>query len=198
MAIQTPRVIMSAFKLLFFDMNLFAIRHSKTAYMADFVFYGVTIMVLTLIVILGKSTLSSIKVGLIVLLGLLSWTLIEYVLHRFVLHHLAPFNHWHSAHHQQPKALICAPTIVSASLIAVLVFLPTILIAGLQIADAYTLGVLIGYLFYAVTHHAIHHWHTKNKWLKQRKYWHARHHYNTQIPNYGVTTTFWDYLFSTY
>lgn len=81
-----------------------------------------------------------------------------------------------------------------------LVFLPTILIAGLQIANAFTLGILIGYFFYAITHHAIHHWHTNNNnnWLKRRKHWHARHHHNPQIPNYGVTTTFWDDAFSTY
>lgn len=189
---------MSAFKSLTFNMNPFDIRHSRTAYLAEFVFYGVIIIGLDLILILGKSTLSSIKLGLIVLLGLISWTLLEYVLHRFVLHHLAPFSHWHAAHHHRPRALICAPTIVSASLIAMLVFLPTILIAGLQIANAFTLGILISYFFYAITHHAIHYWHTNNNWLKRRKHWHARHHHNPQIPNYGITTTFWEDAFSTY
>jgi len=188
---------MPSFKTLIFNINPFNIRHSKTAYIADFVFYGITVIALALVVILGKYNLSNIEVSLIVLLGLISWTFIEYVLHRFVLHHLAPFSHWHAAHHHQPKALICAPTIVSATLIAVLVFLPALLIAGLQIANAFTLGVLIGYLIYATTHHAIHHWHTNNTWLKQRKHWHARHHYKTQFPNYGVTTLFWDYIFST-
>ncbi|MBC7755926.1 MAG: sterol desaturase family protein [Bdellovibrio sp.] len=178
-------------------MKFFAIKHSKLAYLADFVFYGVAIMALALMVILDQSSLSALKVGLIVLLGLVSWTLLEYVLHRFVLHHLAPFSHWHASHHHEPKALICAPTIVSAALIAVFIFLPTLLIAGLPIANAFTLGVLMGYLFYASTHHAIHHLHTQSKWLKQRKHWHARHHYNTQIANYGVTTLFWDYVFST-
>lgn len=189
---------MPAFKPLTFNINLFNIRHSKIAYLTDFVLYGVFIIGLVLVVILEKSPLSNIKVALIVFLGLFSWTLIEYVLHRFVLHHLAPFRQWHAAHHSQPKALICAPTIVSATLIAVLVFLPALLIAGLQIANAFTLGVLMGYLFYAVTHHAIHHWHSNNSWLKQRKHWHASHHYNAQHPNYGVTTKCWDYVFSKY
>lgn len=63
---------MSAFKSLTFKMNPFDIRHSRTAYLADFVFYGVIIIGLALILILAKSTLSSIKLGLIVLLGLIS------------------------------------------------------------------------------------------------------------------------------
>lgn len=189
---------MSSFKLLTFSTNLFDIRHSRSAYLADFAFYGLIIIGLALILILSKSTLSGIKVGLIVLLGLISWTLIEYMLHRFVLHHLAPFSHWHAAHHRKPKALICAPTIVSATLIAVLVFFPALLIAGLEIANAFTLGILVGYLLYAITHHAIHHWHSNNNWLNQRKNWHTRHHHHTQISNYGVTTNFWDYVFSTH
>lgn len=201
MKLNIHKTNLSASKLATFNMNLFAIKHSKLAYLADFVFYGVTIMGLALMVILDQSTLSAIRVCLIVLLGLVSWTLIEYVLHRFVLHHLAPFSHWHAAHHHQPTALICAPTIVSGALIIVLVFWPAFLIVGSQIANAFTLGVVVGYLFYAITHHAIHHWHTKNTWLKRRKQCHARHHHNaahanTQCPNYGVTTQFWDYAFN--
>jgi hypothetical protein len=54
------------------------------------------------------------------LLGLVAWTLLEYALHRFVLHGLQPFRTWHAEHHRRPRALIGTPTILSATLIAAL------------------------------------------------------------------------------
>ena len=131
----------------------------------------------------------------LVLAGLAGWTLLEYALHRFVLHGLRPFSDWHAEHHHRPAALICAPTILSASLIAALVFLPAWALGGLWPACAITLGVLGGYLAYAITHHATHHWRASNRWTRQRKRWHALHHDRHRGPgHYGVTTSFWDHL----
>jgi len=66
-------------------------------------------------------------------------------------------------------------------------------------ASALTLGLLTGYLGYAITHHAIHHWRADNAWLKERKYWHALHHHSEQPGCYGVTSSVWDRVFgSTY
>jgi cyclopropane-fatty-acyl-phospholipid synthase len=64
-------------------------------------------------------------------------------------------------------------------------------------ACALTLGVLISYLGYAITHHAIHHWRIDNAWLKRRQRWHARHHHTTQTTGYGVTSAFWDQVSGT-
>ncbi|OIQ73314.1 fatty acid hydroxylase superfamily protein [mine drainage metagenome] len=133
------------------------------------------------------------------LVGLGGWTAIEYVLHRFVLHGLQPFRRWHLEHHRRPAALICTPTILSATLIVVLVFLPSLLLGNLWNACALTFGLLTGYLGYAITHHAVHHWHVDNAWLKKRKRWHALHHHSEQAGCYGVTSSFWDLVFgSTY
>jgi sterol desaturase/sphingolipid hydroxylase (fatty acid hydroxylase superfamily) len=131
-----------------------------------------------------------------VVLGLAGWTAIEYVMHRFVLHGLRPFSQWHAQHHQRPVALISTPTIVSATLIAALVYLPARLLGGLWQAGALTLGVMAGYLAYAVAHHATHHWRADSAWLKRRKRWHALHHHLADSPAcYGVTTSFWDHVF---
>ena len=135
-------------------------------------------------------------IAAIALAGLVSWTAIEYALHRFVLHGMQPFARWHAEHHQRPRALICSPTIVSASLIVTLVFLPALLLGGLWRACALTLGVLAGYLAYAITHHATHHWRADNAWMKDRKRWHALHHRQADHPgHYGVTSAFWDHVF---
>lgn len=86
---------------------------------------------------------------------------------------------------------------MSMMLIAVLVFLPSLILTGnLQQAWALTLGVVIGYLSYSVMHHAIHYWRADNAWLKQRKRWHAQHHSNIEQPAcFGVTSGFWDHVF---
>ncbi|MCC6208917.1 MAG: sterol desaturase family protein [Gammaproteobacteria bacterium] len=111
----------------------------------------------------------------------------------FVMHGLQPFSRWHAEHHQRPTALICTPTILSATL----VFFPALVLLGnLWRACALTLGVLIGYLSFSITHHAIYHWCADIAWLKQRKQWHALHHHTIgQSGCFGMTSAFWDHVF---
>jgi sterol desaturase/sphingolipid hydroxylase (fatty acid hydroxylase superfamily) len=176
-------------------MNLFTLEHSKAAYGADFVLYGVAVLLLGAFLIDAVPHEQRLAVAALALAGLVSWTGIEYVLHRFVLHGLQPFRRWHAEHHDRPTALICAPTILSATLIVSLVFVPSLLVGDLWRACALTLGVLTGYLAYATTHHATHHWRAERPWLKQRKTWHALHHHTATPRCFGVTTSFWDHVF---
>lgn len=177
-------------------MSLLSIEHSKAAYAADVALYAAA-------VVAGAATLlargpAALWLPLLActLAGLVGWTAIEYGLHRFVLHGLAPFSRWHLQHHQRPSALICAPTLLSASLIAGLIFVPALLASDAWFALAFTLGVLIGYLAYTVTHHATHHWRADGAWLRRRKRWHALHHRpGTPMACYGVTSDFWDRVF---
>jgi hypothetical protein len=178
-------------------MSLFNLEHSQTAYRADFALYGASIIALASYLVWSNRSGERLELLALGLIGLISWTLIEYVLHRFVLHGLQPFKRWHAAHHERPTALICAPTILSATLIALLVFLPAMLLGDWWQACALTLGLLVGYLTYAVTHHAIHHWPAKHKWLKHRKRAHALHHHLRHPGFFGVTTGFWDEVFRT-
>ena len=177
-------------------MALISIEHSKVAYAADVALYTAavaagSIALLTLGPAAQWGPLSACVAG-----GLLGWTVLEYGLHRFVLHGLAPFSRWHLEHHQRPTALICAPTLLSASLIGGLVYLPALLASDGWHALAFTLGVLIGYLTYTVTHHATHHWRARGPWLKERKRWHALHHRSGRpAACYGVTTDVWDRVF---
>ena len=176
-------------------MGLFAMEHGKVAYRADFVLYGSAVAALAI----AAPTLAPagrwLESAGLVAAGWIGWTAIEYLLHRFVLHGLAPFRHWHEEHHRRPTALICTPTILSASLIVVLVFLPALALGGAWQACALTLGVVSGYLLYAVTHHATHHWRSTSPWLARRKRWHALHHHAAPRGGYGVTSAFWDRVF---
>lgn len=176
-------------------MSLLRLEHGKLAYRADFALYGAVVILLAAYLMVVEARPQVLENLALVVAGLAAWTLIEYLLHRFVLHGMQPFRGWHDAHHDRPVALICAPTIMSASLMLVLIFLPALGLIGLERACALTLGVVMGYLTYSVTHHAIHHWRSDNVWLMHRKRWHALHHHVEYPGCYGVTTTFWDHVF---
>lgn len=177
-------------------MGLFTLEHGKLAYRADFAAYGAAVLLLAAFLLADSPHAQRLAIAALVLLGLASWTLIEYVLHRFVLHGLPPFRGWHAQHHQRPMALICTPTLVSATLIFTLVFVPALALGNAWRAAALTLGVLTGYLAYTITHHATHHWRAEGAWLRRRKRWHALHHRPLAHPGcYGVTSEVWDHVF---
>ena len=180
-------------------MSLFKLEHSRWAYRADFALYGGAVAWFATFLLVAGPRGMRLEIWALALLGLVGWSALEYALHRFVLHGLQPFQRWHAEHHERPTALICAPTVLSATLIAALIFLPALLLGNLWRACALTLGVLAGYLAYATTHHATHHWRADSAWLRGRKRWHAlnhhRRHHNDQPGCYGVTSGFWDQVF---
>ena len=179
-------------------MGFLSLEHGRVAYRADIALYMAAVAALSALLLAAGPRGHAPAFAACVLAGLLGWSGIEYVLHRFVLHGLAPFRHWHALHHQRPRALICAPTLLSATLIATLVFLPALVLGDLWLACALTLGLVTGYLAYTVTHHATHHWCADSAWLKRRKRWHALHHHDTvRTACYGVTSAFWDHVFGT-
>lgn len=176
--------------------SAFTLEHGKVAYRADFVLYAAAVPALAVLLNSVAPQGRWAAQLLLVLAGLIAWSAIEYVLHRFVLHRVRPFRAWHEAHHDRPTALICAPTLLSSMLIVALVFGPLWLLGGLWRACALTLGVVSGYLAYAITHHATHHWRANSRWLRKRKRWHALHHHSIGGPScYGVTSGFWDHVF---
>jgi sterol desaturase/sphingolipid hydroxylase (fatty acid hydroxylase superfamily) len=176
----------------------FKIEHGKAAYWADFVVYGAAIVALLIFLIMSVQRAGIVQVLFFALLGLIVWTFLEYAIHRFVLHAIEPFKRLHAMHHLQPRALICAPTVLTATLIALLIFAPTFLLSQAVVATSVTLGLLIGYLAYSLTHHAIHHWPAKSNWMKTRKVNHAVHHHQKSPTYFGVTSSFWDRIFFTH
>lgn len=64
-------------------MGLLSLEQSRHACIAEFTFYG-TVMALTIVLVLYEPALQRLSLGGIALAGLASWTLIEYLLHRFI------------------------------------------------------------------------------------------------------------------
>jgi sterol desaturase/sphingolipid hydroxylase (fatty acid hydroxylase superfamily) len=178
--------------------KVFNIEQSRVAYWADFGLYGAAIFGLVLFLFVSGDRIGLFQMIGFALSGLFIWTLLEYVLHRFVLHGLEPFKTLHALHHLRPRALIFAPTLLSGTLIGLLIFTPTFLMSSVAGATALTVGLLIGYLGYALTHHAIHHWTARVGWMRTRKLIHARHHSQRVTAHFGVTSTFWDRVFGSH
>ncbi|MGB6007827.1 sterol desaturase family protein [Castellaniella sp.] len=178
-------------------MTLFKLEQSPVLYFADFVLYPAAI-ISGVGVLLWRGAGPAWALLLAAVLGFLAWSLIEYGLHRFVLHGLQPFKRWHEEHHQRPFALIGTSTLVSLSLLGLLGFLPLSRLLGPWIGLSATLGVGTGYLLYVLVHHATHHWKAEpGSWMHARKRDHALHHRPGAHGWYGVTTSFWDRVFLT-
>lgn len=173
------------------------IEHRHTDSHADFAWGAAAVLALGAWLAWRTPAGMGLEMGAGVAAGLVAWSPLEYALHRFVLHRLPLFRGWHLEHHRQPTALVCAPTVVGAALIGLVVCLPAIALLGPWLGGAVTLGVLLGYLAYALTHHALHHGTPGSEWLQRRKYWHAKHHHLAHGCCFGITSGFWDRVFRT-
>jgi len=138
------------------------------------------------------------------LLGLFIWTLVEYIMHRFVFHYMPPDKPWamrlhfifHGVHHDYPsdaKRLVLPPSI-SIPLATGFFFLFRAIFAP-NYLFAFFPGFILGYLFYDISHYAIHHFNFKGKIWKTIKQHHMLHHYQDPGKGYGVSSPLWDKIF---
>jgi sterol desaturase/sphingolipid hydroxylase (fatty acid hydroxylase superfamily) len=137
--------------------------------------------------------------------GILFWSLTEYLLHRFVFHFPAKTEFgkkihfiFHGVHHDYPsdsKRLVMPPS-VSIPL-AVVFYFVFLVIFGQDLMLPFFAGFILGYLFYDITHYAIHHFNMHNKFWLAIKNHHMLHHYQDEYKGYGVSTPFWDVIFRT-
>jgi len=101
-------------------------------------------------------------------------------------------------HHDNPTDLVGTPTWMTLSIACFGVLLPLWWATGLAVAGGLTAGLIIGYLWFATVHHAVHHWQpAEESYLYGAKRWHLIHHYSRRPCNFGVTIGFWDRLFGT-
>ena len=174
-------------------------RPSKLTYYADFVVYPVVIVGLATVGVTratwaGRSEWLGMAVA-----GFVIWTLLEYILHRAVLHKKTYFAPMHGEHHAAPLSYIGTPAWVSVSVLTAAFLLPAWLWVGFEFADGLTVGVMTGYWWYGLVHHIVHH-HSSTpspSYFNGLRAWHMRHHYSPKSGNFGVTTPLWDHVFGT-
>jgi sterol desaturase/sphingolipid hydroxylase (fatty acid hydroxylase superfamily) len=136
--------------------------------------------------------------------GMFSWTLFEYLMHRFVFHHhsddekMKKFLYTaHGVHHEFPRdkdRLFLPPW--ASLLIASFMFSIFYLAMNLN-AFAFFPGFLFGYLAYGSMHYAIHAMAPPFKFMKAWWRYHHLHHYKEDNRGFGVSSPLWDHVFGT-
>jgi 4-hydroxysphinganine ceramide fatty acyl 2-hydroxylase len=153
---------------------------------------------------LSRNELSILVVALLFAVGMLIWTLLEYIIHRWAFHYepTTPIGkklHFilHGVHHDYPndaKRLVMPPVV---SLPLAIIFYVAFWVFFARAAPAIWAGLVFGYISYDSIHYAIHHFPMKRGvwlWLKQ---YHLRHHFHDDHVGYGVSSPLWDHVFGT-
>ena len=143
--------------------------------------------------------------------GLLSWSLLEYVLHRFAFHREvkqrtlherifgARMAKEHLEHHAKvdwfiplwQKLAVALPIIGG-------VFALGMLIAAATVASGITIGLLVGWIGYELIHRWIHVAEPRNAYGRWARKHHLSHHFGNAKLNHGVSSPIWDRVFGTY
>jgi sterol desaturase/sphingolipid hydroxylase (fatty acid hydroxylase superfamily) len=170
----------------------------KVGYYGEFVVYPVVIVVLAAVV-LWRASPERGAIGLAAFVaGVGLWTLVEYALHRYVLHHAPYIKEMHEAHHEEQSALVGTPMWISLGSFAVFLVLPAWLIVGPMATAGLTAGMMLGYFCFEGVHHILHHWHIEpGTYAYRLKRRHMLHHHFDDKGNFGVTNGFWDTVFGT-
>ncbi len=136
--------------------------------------------------------------------GMFSWTLAEYLIHRFIFHFEprtpAGFKIQfliHGVHHQYPKdpKRLVMPPAISLTL-AVIFWYVFKFFLGIYTFSFFP-GFVAGYIAYDMTHYAIHHFKPPRNKLRHLWKHHLQHHYKAPNKAFGVSSPLWDYIFGT-
>lgn len=138
-------------------------------------------------------------------IGIFIWTFTEYTLHRFVFHFNAKSDFgkkihfiFHGVHHDYPKdsKRLVMPPSVSIPLALLFFFLFYYILGPIYVSPFFA-GFILGYIFYDITHYAVHHFNMKSKFWLAIKNHHMLHHYKHSDKGFGVSQPAWDHVFGT-
>jgi 4-hydroxysphinganine ceramide fatty acyl 2-hydroxylase len=153
---------------------------------------------------------SLLSIFLYTMIGLLSWTLGEYIIHRFLFHAedwwlpknpkiLA--NHFliHGIHHAFPQDhyRLTFPVLPGQIILGICFYLPAKSMMPIAMQNPFCAGAYLGYLIYDMVHYFVHFGNPRpGHWMDMKKY-HMQHHYKNGTMGFGVSQKFWDRVFVT-
>lgn len=137
--------------------------------------------------------------------GILTWTLTEYLAHRFLFHYEARsrLGRWlvfmfHGVHHEVPndKTRLVMPPAGAVILMTLFWILFRSLVVDPWFTPFFAFFV-IGYLVYDYIHYATHHFPMHSAVAAYLKRNHMLHHFSGKTGRYGVSSPLWDIVFRT-
>ena len=153
--------------------------------------------------------------------GVFVWTLLEYVLHRFLFHidleklrnlvgghttqlgKLLTITHFcmHGVHHSMPcdpLRLVFPPVLSGMILGFIYGGLRIISLFPVKWIDIVVSGILFGYTLYDTMHYMLHyHRDIKIGYFLTMKRYHMHHHFRDSGRGFGITSKLWDSCFAT-
>ena len=143
----------------------------------------------------------------LLIIGLCSWSLFEYVMHRFIFHYDArsPLGrkflyHAHVSHHEDPlaRSTLSASLILGLPIGAVYWPLAWALTDSWVAASWMFVGLAAGFFSYKWVHFQCHHRRSRLRPLRYLRHYHLLHHYKTPGLRFGVTSPLFDVVFGTF
>ncbi|WP_372919478.1 sterol desaturase family protein [Salegentibacter sp.] len=136
--------------------------------------------------------------------GLFFFTLVEYLMHRYLYHIPATTPRkqkisytMHGVHHDYPKdkSRLAMPPVLSL-IIATVLFIIYRAVLG-DYVFGFLAGFLIGYAGYLAVHYSVHAFKVPGNFLKVLWHHHSIHHYREPDRAFGVSSPLWDHIFGT-
>ena len=137
-------------------------------------------------------------------LGVLAFTLTEYLVHRYVFH-MGIYTELrkkiqyviHGVHHKYPKdkTRLAMPPIMSITLATALLLIFRLVMGDLVFS--FLPGYLMGYAGYLLVHYILHAYQPPKNGFKVLWIHHGIHHHKNPEKAYGVSSPLWDYIFRT-
>jgi sterol desaturase/sphingolipid hydroxylase (fatty acid hydroxylase superfamily) len=137
------------------------------------------------------------------IVGLLSFSLFEYLVHRFLYHLPNVYEEGnltfalHGIHHKYPrdKKRLVMPPVLSVVLALLILALNYWLMGSKGLP--FTGGFLFGYAGYLSVHFIVHRFKPPRNIFKALWINHSIHHYQDDEKAFGVSSPLWDYVFGT-
>lgn len=151
-----------------------------------------------------SNSLSLLQLLILFPIGVFSFSLIEYLIHRFVFHMELSTKNWikiqyaiHGVHHEYPndKKRLVMPPLLSLTLATLLFMIPYYTIGNY--AFAIMGGFYTGYALYLFVHYIVHAWKMPKNKLKTLWLLHNIHHFQDDKVAFGVSSPLWDKVFGT-
>ena len=140
--------------------------------------------------------------------GVFTWSLLEYVLHRYVFHIQIPLrnprlreivNASHLAHHASPRnpAKVLVHPLYGLVVSSLLYGVVYGLLRNSFSAAGVLVGVWAGFLYYEAVHYRVHFSLSGSGFIARQRRAHFYHHFTNNRVCFGVTSPVWDYVFKT-
>ncbi|OGQ84852.1 MAG: hypothetical protein A2289_04470 [Deltaproteobacteria bacterium RIFOXYA12_FULL_58_15] len=137
-----------------------------------------------------------------VVLGLLAWTLVEYLLHRLGGHWgkgRHEFAREHRRHHREPSYFSPASKkLKAAGPVLGVAWLAAFPVLGPWGATGFAVGVGVGWWIFETVHEMLHVRAPRTVYGRWARRHHLYHHFGDVRVNHGVTSPLWDWVFRTY